>query len=285
MKTNALFRNSSLLTIFFWLGIFAFTPMLLMVITSFLSQDEHHLMSFSFTFRNYTSLTDFIYYRILWQSIVLACLVTIICLIIGYPAAYFISQLSQRYKPLALLLLILPFWTSSLIRTYAIFALLKTKGMLNSILLALGLIHHPLQILYSNTAVLIGCVYDLLPFMVLPLYSNIDKLDKQLIEAARDLGASRIRLLKRIILPLTLPGIIAGSLLVFLPTMTLFYIPTLLGGAKSMLMGNLIENQFLVMRDWPGGAASSVILTALMLLLILIYRHYTKAKQRQELLV
>lgn len=285
MRTDRLFRHSSLALIFTWLGILALIPMVLVLITSFLSHDDHHLVTFHFTLENYTNLGRYVYYRILLQSLGLAFSVTFICLIIGYPTAYFISQLPKRFKPLLMLFVVLPFWTSSLIRTYAILAILKTKGLINSVLLGLGIIHQPLQIIYTNTAVLIGCVYDLLPFMVLPLYTSIDKLDKRLIEAARDLGANRLRLLFRIILPLTLPGIIAGSLLVFLPTMTLFYIPTLLGGAKSMLMGNLIENQFLMMRNWPGGAATSVVLTVFMLLLVAIYRRYTKGKQRQELLV
>lgn len=284
MKTSQLFRSSLLAIIFIWLGVLAFAPMLLVLITSFLSHSDQHLVQFDFTLKNYTALGEYVYYRILWQSLSLAFWVTIICLIIGYPCAYFISQLPSRIKSLALLLVILPFWTSSLIRTYAIMAILKTKGLVNSLLLALGIIHQPLQILYTNTAVLIGCVYDLLPFMVLPLYSNISKMDDRLIEAARDLGASRLRLLYRIILPLTLPGIIAGSLLVFLPTMTLFYIPALLGGAKSMLMGNLIQNQFLVLRNWPGGAATSIVLTVLMLVLIAIYRRSAKSKQDEALL-
>lgn len=285
MKTDRLFRHSSLTLIFTWLGILALIPMALVLITSFLSHDDHHLVTIHFTLQNYVNLSQYVYYRILLQSLGLAFSVTFICLLIGYPTAYFISQLPKRFKPLLMLFVVLPFWTSSLIRTYAILAILKTKGLINSVLLGLGIIHQPLQIIYTNTAVLIGCVYDLLPFMVLPLYTSIDKLDKRLIEAARDLGANRLRLLLRIIFPLTLPGIIAGSLLVFLPTMTLFYIPTLLGGAKSMLMGNLIENQFLTMRNWPGGAATSVVLTVFMLLLVAIYRRYTKGKQRQELLV
>ncbi len=285
MKSDRLFRQASLALIFIWLGVLTFIPMLLVLTTSFLAHDDHHLITLNFSLGNYHALTQYLYYRILWQSVELAFSVTLICLLIGYPVAYFIAQLTPRYKSIALLLIILPFWTSSLIRTYAILAIVKTKGLINSVLLALGIIHQPLQILYTNTAVLIGCVYDLLPFMILPLYTNIDKLDKRLFEAARDLGASRVRLLTRIILPLTRPGIIAGSLLVFLPTMTLFYIPSLLGGAKSLLMGNLIENQFLLMRDWTGGAATSVVLTLLMLGLIAIYRRYAKGKQREELLV
>ena len=180
--------------------------------------------------------------------------------------------------------MIIPFWTSSLIRTYAILTILKTKGLLNSALLALGIIHHPIQLIYTNTAVLVAVVYNLLPFMIFPLYSNIEKLDTRLLDAARDLGAGKIKIFKAIILPLTMPGIMAGTLLVFLPAMTLFYIPVLVGGAKSLLLGNLVESQFLEMHNWPGGAATSIVLTLFMLLLIFIYTRFARGKQRQELL-
>lgn len=280
-----LFRRSSISLLYFWLSLFAFIPLALVLLTSFLSHTDTEWVIWRFSLISYLQLSHWVYFRIFAQSLGLAFIATLLCLLMGYPAAYFIAQLSQRKKALALLFIILPFWTSSLIRTYAMLAILKSKGLLNTALLALGIIDHPLQLLYSNTAVLIGSVYDLLPFMILPLFANIEKLDKRLLEAARDLGANRVRLFTQIILPLTLPGIIAGSLLVFLPTMTLFYIPTILGGAKSMLLGNLIQNQFLTIRDWPGGAATSVILTLLMLLLITVYRRFAKGKQSEELLV
>ncbi len=285
MKTRSLFRTSSIATLYIWLGLLVFVPLALMLGTSFLSHNNDTLIVWKFTFQNYLNLSHYLYFRILLQSLELSISATLICLILGFPAAYIIANLPKQAKTFALLFIILPFWTSSLIRTYAILAILKTKGIINAALLALGIIHQPLQLLYTNTAVLIGSVYNLLPFMILPLYSNIDKLDRRLLEAARDLGAKRIRLFTRIILPLTRPGIFAGCLLVFLPTMTLFYIPVLLGGAKSMLAGNLIQNQFLSMRDWPGGAATSIVLTVLMLLLIAIYRHFAKGRQSEELLI
>ncbi|OGO92890.1 MAG: spermidine/putrescine ABC transporter permease [Coxiella sp. RIFCSPHIGHO2_12_FULL_44_14] len=265
-------------TLYLWLGILAFIPLLLVLITSFLSHTDSHLLIWRWTLSNYHRLLSDAYFTILMRSLKLAFVSTLLCLFIGYPTAFIIARMGRYWKFLLLLLLIIPFWTSSLIRTYAMLTLLKTKGLLNTTLLWLGLTHHPLQILYTNAAVLIGSVYNLLPFMILPLFVNIEKLDNRLIEAARDLGAKRVRLFLRIILPLTLPGILAGSLLVFLPAMTLFYIPALLGGAKSLLLGNLIQDQFLVLRDWPDGAATSVILTLLMLLLIAIYRRFTKNK-------
>ena len=211
-------------------------------------------------------------------------MVTLLTLLVGYPAAYVISQSSYRVRPLLLMFMIIPFWTSSLIRTYGIMAFIKVKGVLNTALLALGLIHHPVQILYSSTAVYIGMVYSLLPFMVLPLYSNFEKLDHRIIDAARDLGASKTRIFAQVIVPLTLPGIMAGVLFVFLPAMTLFYIPDLLGGAKNILLGNLVENQFLQMLNWPGGAATSVVLTLFLFVLMAIYKRRMKKMSFQELL-
>ena len=284
MKVNSTFKLFSMTSVYLWLGALALAPLLLMLLTSFLSYNDSQLIIWHFTLSNYHRLFSDIYFIILLRSLELALISTSVCLLIGYPTAFILAQLSRRWKAVLLLLMIIPFWTSSLIRTYALLAILKTKGLLNSALLGMGLIHQPLQLLYTNTAVLIGCVYSLLPFMILPLYANIEKLDHRLIEAAKDLGASQPRLFVRIILPLTMPGILAGCLLVFLPAMTLFYIPILLGGAKSLLLGNLIQDQFLAIRDWPGGAASSIMLTLLMLLLILIYRHFNKNKKNQELL-
>jgi spermidine/putrescine transport system permease protein len=162
-------------------------------------------------------------------------------------------------------------------------AILKAKGILNVMLLALGIIHEPLQILYSHTAVLIGSVYDLLPFMILPLYANIEKLNQEYIEAAKDLGANWCTTFVKVVIPLTMPGIIAGSVLVFLPAMTMFYIPVLLGGAKSLLIGNLIEYQFLSTTNWPLGTAISVVITLLMGIFILIYWRNSKEKDRESL--
>lgn len=284
MKHNNFFKQFSLSLLSIWLGLFAVIPIALVLICSFLSHSESALIVWSFTLSNYTQLFNDIYLKILTRSLELAALCSLICLIIGYPAAFMLARLRSRYKPLLLLLLIIPFWTSSLIRSYAILAILKTQGLLNALLLSLGLIHEPLSILYSNTAVLIGCIYNLLPFMVLPLYANIEKLDNNLLDAAQDLGASRFKTFKDIIIPLTIPGIMAGTLLVFLPSITLFYIPTILGGAKSLLLGNLIENQFLVMQNWPGGSATSIALSLLMIPLVWIYQHFSKESQQTGLL-
>lgn len=262
----------------------ALLPFLLLLAMSFSEHDAHQLVIWHFTWKNYHTLIDPVFLHIVLRSVFLSTVCTTLCLLIAYPAALFLSQCSARLKPFLMLLLILPFWTSALIRTYALLALLKTKGLINTVLLALGLIHHPLPLLYNNTAVTIGVVYNLLPYMILPLYSSLEKLDHNLMDAARDLGANRFKILKEVILPLSLPGMVAGITLVFLPAMTLFYIPTLLGGAKGLLLGNLVENQFLSINDWPGGAATSMLLTGFMLLLMWLYRRTHQNKTAEGLL-
>jgi spermidine/putrescine transport system permease protein len=220
---------------------------------------------------SYARLLDPLYLGVLWNSCYLAALTTLLCLLMGYPFAFLLTRAPRRLRPLLLLLVVIPFWTSSLVRTYAMVIILKSKGVLNEALLAAGLIDEPLELLYTDTAVLLGLIYALLPFMVLPLYAALEKLDGRLIEAARDLGAGGFQVFIRIILPLTMPGVIAGGILVFLPALGLFYIADILGGAKSLLVGNLIRDQFLAVRDWPFGAAASVMLTLLMGLLLWVY--------------
>lgn len=286
MKQNNIFKNISVTGIWLWLGFFALIPNVLVLITSMLQQGDNELVRLQLTLINYFELFDTIYVRIFIHSIWLAGLCTFLCLIIGYPFAYILARAHHRYKSLLLLLVIIPFWTSSLIRSYAIVTILKAKGIINSLLLWLGIIHQPLQLLYNGSAVVVGLVYSLLPFMILPLYANIEKLDIRLIDAARDLGASKITVFRKVILPLTMPGIIAGIMLVFLPAMSMFYIPDLLGGAKTLLVGNLIENQFLAARNWPMGSTVSIILTVLMGLMLLVYwRSSSKInKEQQELM-
>lgn len=284
MSERNSFRGFSLSLIWVWLTVFALLPTLLIVLASFLHKDSMQIASLPLTLYNYEQLLQSAYLQIFFKSFQLAGLSTLLCLLIAYPFAYGIAQAKKKYRSLLLLLVIIPFWTSSLIRTYAILAILKTKGLLNQLLLLTGIIHQPLQLLYSDTAVFIGLVYDLLPFMILPLYTNIEKLDHTLIDAARDLGARRLTIFFRVILPLTKPGIIAGIMLVFLPAMTLFFIPVMLGGAKSLLLGNLIQNQFLTLNDWPMGSATSVCLLLIVAVFITLYWRNSKNSSRQELL-
>ncbi|MGL5845413.1 MAG: spermidine/putrescine ABC transporter permease PotB [Aeromonas veronii] len=265
------FRNGAIALILGWLTLFVFLPNLMIIGVSFLTRDESELIAPLFTLSNYGRLLDPLYFEVLLHSLWLALLATSICLLVGYPFAWLLAHLPARIRPLLLFLVVVPFWTNSLIRTYALKVLLGTRGLINGWLLDLGIIERPLQMMYTEVAVIIGLVYVLLPFMVLPLYSSIEKLDGRLLEAARDLGANGWQRLVRIILPLTLPGIIAGCLLVFLPAMGMFYVSDLLGGAKHLLIGNLIKTQFLNSRDWPFGAAISVMLTVLMALLVYCY--------------
>lgn len=281
---DVLFRRISISIVWLWLAAFALAPTLMVIITSLLQSTASYVVSLNLTLDNYYQLFDWSYALIFFRSITIAAGCTLLCLLISYPFAYGIAQSSPRYKSILLLFVIIPFWTSSLIRAYAIMTLLKTHGIFNDILLAMGIIKEPMQILYSNPALFIGLVYTLLPFMLLPLYANMEKLDHSLIEAARDLGAKRLTVLRKILIPLTMPGIATGVMMVFLPSMTLFYLPTLLGGAKSMLLGNLIQDQFLSAGNWPLGAATSMILIVLMLILGKWYWSQNDETNRAEML-
>jgi len=286
MKHDNGFKYFSLSAIWLWLSIFALFPLCLVTLASFLSHDQDSLVRLPFTITNYLNLFNPLHLtlKIFERSFYMAGFCTLICLALGYPFAFLIARLKNSWKNFLILLIIIPFWTSSLIRTYSMMTLLKSKGVINTILLSLHIIDKPLSLLYTDTAVLIGLVYNLLPFMVLPLITNIERLDNQLIDAARDLGANRLTTLIRIILPLTMPGILAGCILVFLPAMTIFYIPDLLGGAKSILLGNVIQSQFLVSQNWPAGSAMSIVLTLLLGFLLIIYWRSKRDKEAGELL-
>lgn len=269
--------------ILIWMVALFLLPLAMVFGVSFLTRSSFGGVELPFTFENYIRFFDPLYFKILWVSCVLAFFTTVICLVLGYPFAYIIARSPISYRNILMLLIVVPFWTNSLIRTYAWIVLLRTEGVINTLLLQLGLIEQPLSLLYNETAVLIGLVYTMLPFMVLPLYASIEKLDRTLLEASGDLGAKPWQTFGRVTFPLTLPGIWAGSLLVFIPSLGLFFIPDLMGGSKTVLIGNLIKNQFLTARDWPFGSASSIILMVLTLLFITAYILITKDKQGKEL--
>ncbi|MBP2170986.1 spermidine/putrescine transport system permease protein [Erwinia toletana] len=264
-------QKGVILTVVSWLVLFVFLPNLMIFATSFLTRDDSSFVKLVFTLDNYSRLADPLYASVLLHSLNMALIATLCCLLLGYPFAWCLTRLPARLRPLMLFLLIVPFWTNSLIRIYGLKIFLSTRGWLNDFLLWLGVIDKPFSIMYSSEAVVLGLVYILLPFMVMPLYSSLEKLDKPLLEAARDLGASKLQTFIRIILPLTMPGIVAGCLLVLLPAMGLFFVSDLMGGAKNLLIGNVIKSQFLNIRDWPFGAATSVVLTLIMGLMLLIY--------------
>jgi spermidine/putrescine transport system permease protein len=282
MRHDSRFKAFSLSLIWLWMFLFALLPFCLVIMASFMGHSESTLIEMQPSLANYKQLNNAIYIRIFEKSFLIAGISTLICLLLGYPFAYIIARMQSRWKSFLLLLVIIPFWTSSLIRSYALIAIIKAKGILSSILISFGLIDHPLSILFTNYAVMIGLVYNLLPFMILPIMTNVERLDERLIDAARDLGANRFTTFRKIIIPLTMPGIIAGSILVFLPAMTIFYIPDILGGAKSILLGNLIQNQFLIAQNWPMGSAFSTVLTIVLATLILVYLWVSRGSKKRE---
>ena len=275
-KTRKLFQNIVITGVVGWLMVFVFLPNIMIIATSFLTRDDANLVELVFTLDNYYRLFDPMYAEVLLHSINMALVATLACLLLGYPFAFFLAKMPKKLQPLMLFLLIVPFWTNSLIRIYGLKIFLSTKGYFNEFLLWIGLIDKPLRIIYTPEAVVLGLVYILLPFMVLPLYSSIEKLDKPCLEAARDLGANKLQTFIRIIIPLTMPGIIAGCLLVMLPAMGLFFVADLMGGAKNLLIGNVIKSQFLNIRDWPFGAATSICLTLVMGLMLFVYYRAVK---------
>ncbi|MCG8155253.1 spermidine/putrescine ABC transporter permease PotB [Brenneria goodwinii] len=275
------FQNTIITIIVAWLVLFVFMPNLMIIGASFLTRDDTNFISLVFTLDNYTRLADPMYASVLLHSLNMAVIATLCCLILGYPFAFILARLPQKIRPLLMFLLIVPFWTNSLIRIYGLKLFLSTRGYLNEFLLWTGIIEMPLRIMYTSGAVILGLIYILLPFMVLPLYSSIEKLDTSYLEAARDLGANKWQRFIRIVIPLTMPGIIAGCLLVLLPAMGLFFVADLMGGAKNLLIGNVIKSQFLNIRDWPFGAATSICLTLIMGLLLFIYYRTARALNKQ----
>jgi spermidine/putrescine transport system permease protein len=271
------------------LGIFFLAPLALTLALSFRQRGPYgglapiddpggYIASGAFL-ANYARSLDAIYLGIGWRSLWMAVLTTALTLVIGYPVAYALAlRVPRRWKSLLLGFVVVPFWTSFLIRTYAWMFLLRTEGLVNRLLLGGGLIERPLEILYTELAVMIGLVYGELPFMILPLYASLEKLDRTLLEAAADLGAGRASVFRRVTVPLTAPGIAAGIVLVFIPSLGQFVVSDLLGGARSMLLGNLIQNQFAMARNHPFGAALAFELMAAVLLLLLAYAFYLKRK-------
>ena len=243
-----------------WLLLFFALPLLIVLLYSFFTHGPYGNVVYDFTLDNYVRLANPIYLQILIRSLWMAVTAMLISLLLGYPLAWFIVRQPSRWRPLLLLLVIIPFWTNFLVRTYAIIVLLRTEGVINGLLQSWGVVDAPLALLYKAGAVTLGLVYGYLPFMVLPIYASLEKLDPSLMEAAQDLGANAWRSFWRVMLPLTMPGVAAGSILVFIPAIGAFITPDLLGGAKVMMIGNLIDQQFLSARNWPFGAAVSIVL-------------------------
>lgn len=258
---------------YMWMLVLVALPLIYVLGLSFLKRAASWGVVLEFTADNYIKIFSSTYFKVFAQSLKTAFIATGLSLLIGYPFAYFTAKLAPKIRRLVILLLVVPFWTNSLVRIYGWMILLRSQGVINTALTALGVIDSPLKLLYNFGAVIVGMVYALLPFMILAIYNSVEKLDRSLLEAARDLGAGPVRTFFTVTLPMTAPGIFAGCVLVFIPTIGLFFISDLLGGAKTMLVGNVIKNELITARNWPMGAALSI---AMMLLAVLIINLYKK---------
>jgi spermidine/putrescine transport system permease protein len=276
----------------FWLVVFFAVPLLLVFAISFGQRGTYGGVRWDLTLANYARFFDPLYLRIFNRTVVIALITTLVCLLLGYPLAYFVARQSARWRNALLLLLMIPFWTNFLIRTYAWLLILRDQGFINSFWT--GPLHNliafvaaaiptgiwqplidvtatPLPLFGTSFAIIVGLVYGWLPVMVLPCYASIERLDFSLVEAAQDLYANRTKSFLRVILPLTMPGIVAGSILVFIPSLGAYVTPDLLGGAKTVMIGNVIYSQFMTARDQPFGSAISFVLMAVMLVCTLVY--------------
>ena len=286
-------RIYSLLPLWIVVGIFMIGPLLVMAVVSLMESNVYGGVHFKFSLSGYrqilfdTNLFDEIefnpaYLIIIGRSFMLALVATFISLLIGFPAAYFISRQSNRVKNILIFLVTIPFWTNLLIRTFAWIIILGKGGVIESSFNFFGLLDEEssLNLMYTNSAILIGLVYSYIPLMVLPIYASMEKMDLRLLEAATDLYSNRIELIRKIILPLSMPGIIGGSILVFVPCLGAFIAPDLLGGGKKLLLGSLIQFQFSYARNWPFGAAMAMFLLALVIL-VLIFNARLNRKHRE----
>jgi spermidine/putrescine transport system permease protein len=266
-----------------WFLWFLLIPLSIIVIYSFATKGTYGGVIFRFNPDNYLRAADWIYLRIFWNSLKLASLTAFCCLLLGYPMAYVMATASLRVRTFLLMLVIIPFWTNFVVRAYAMKVLFGEYGPLNQIVMSLGLVREPIPLSNSDFSVWLGMVTNYLPFMVLPLYVALEKFDFSLLEAAKDLGASSWKVLWKVLIPLSKQGIVTGVLFVFTPALGEFVIPDLLGGARTMLIGNLITEQFLKSRDWPFGAALSLLLMLLVMVSLVIYlRAEASAEDRKS---
>jgi spermidine/putrescine transport system permease protein len=254
----------------FWLLLFFLIPLLIMFVYSFMPRGIYGGVEPGLTLEHYARFFDPLYLEVLQRTFLWSIACTVVCLLLGYPVAYVIAR-GGRWRNFLLFLVVLPFWTSFLVRTFAMIFLMRDTGLINNWLLKLGMIDQPLTILYTPFAVMCGLVYGFLPFMILPIYASLEKLDTSLLEAAEVLGARPRARFRRVTLPLSMPGVVAGCLLVFIPALGSFLTSDLLGGAKQMMIGNLVQNQFSSARNWPFGSAASFIVMTLVLAAVMLY--------------
>jgi len=255
-----------------WLFVFFIAPLFIVVLYGFLERGTYGGVVWRFNLENFGRVFDPLYLNTFLRSVYIAVLTTLICLVVGYPLAYFIATRQPARRNALLLALMIPFWTNFLIRTYAWLTILRTNtGLINTMLTSLGIIERPLPLFGNDFAIVLGLVYGWLPDMVLPIYVALERLDKSLLEAASDLYAPGSQVFQRVVWPLSLPGVVAGSMLVFIPSLGAFVTPSILGGGKSLMIGNIISNQFLAAHDWPFGSALSTLMMGLMLAATLVY--------------
>lgn len=284
MKRNKNRPPITLLPMALWTTVFVAVPLVYVLGLSFMKKAATWGVVAEFSLDSYKNLLNPVYLKVFAQSFWVAILTTVFALLIGYPFAYFTAKLPKKHRSLVLMLMLIPFWTNSLVRIYGWMILLRSQGVINGLLMQFGVIDKPLKLLYTFGAVLVGMVYALLPFMVLAIYNSVCKVDWSLVEASRDLGAGRAKAFFTVTLPLTMPGVMAGCVLVFIPSVGLFFISDLLGGAKTMLLGNLIKNELLSAKNWPMGAALSIAMMAVTLLVIRLYQHFSRDQNLEGLL-
>jgi spermidine/putrescine transport system permease protein len=284
----------SLFPALFIIGFFMLLPIVVVGAYSFLEADPFGGVRPNFSTAAYSQLIveenldgswalNPSYVLILWRSIWIAGLATALCLLVGFPVAYYIARQPADKRSFLVLLITIPFWTNLLIRTYCWILILRDTGLVNNALISIGLIERPLTMLYTNGAILMGLVYTFVPFMILPIYASIERLDLRLIEAGHDLYANRWQVMRNVILPLAKPGIIAGSILVFIPCIGAFIAPNLLGGGKNLMIGSLIQLQFSSSRNWPFGAAITLVLLAFVMIVLMLYAYRASAKKQEGL--
>ena len=271
-------RRTFLLPARVWMALFFAAPLGIVCAYAFLTRGDYGGVEQPWTLENFTRLVDPLYLGVLWRSVWIAALATVLCALLGFPLALFIAR-AGRHRNLYLQLVLLPFWTSFLIRTYAWIFILRDTGLINTVLMRLHVIAQPLQLLYNDGAVLVGLVYSFLPFFVLPMYATLERMDRALLEAAADLGARPFATLTRVVIPVSMPGIVAGSVLVFIPCLGAYLTPDLLGGGKTVMLGNLVQNQFTTARDWPFGSAASLLLMSGSTLLLALLMRSRMAKE------
>lgn len=272
MKKNKLFKFIFITPVAIYSLLLILLPLLYVLFLSFCKTDSYGGIIYQFNLGNYLSIFKLTYLKIFIKSTLIGITATFLCLLIAYPFALILREKSDKIKNLATKLVMLPFLTNSLIRTYGWIIILRKSGIINNALLNLNFIDEPLNLMYNNLGIIIGMTYTLLPFMILPICASVFKIDKSIIEASKDLGASPIQIFKKIIIPETATGMFNGSLMVFIPAIGYFFISDILGGGKVMIIGNLIKNQFLTARNWPFGAAISIFLILITLLLVKIYQ-------------